>query len=58
MSKAILTEAREIALLLSMLLGLSALSLAMACAAVVIADSQTRSVATLASGISLASLER
>lgn len=58
MAKVILSEAREIALLMSMLLGLSALSLAMACAAVMIADSQARYVATLADVGPLASLER
>lgn len=57
MSKAILSEAREIALLMSMLVGLSALSLGVACAAVMIADTQTHHVAALANMTSLASLE-
>ena len=54
MSKAILSEAREIAVLMSMLLGLSALSLMVGCAAVMIADTQTRHIAP---PISIASLE-
>ena len=45
MSKAVVAEARELALLMSMVLGLSAVSLAVACAAVVIADNQTLHVA-------------
>lgn len=48
MSKAVLAEAREIFLLMSMVIGLSALSLAVACAAVVLADTQTKHVASLA----------
>lgn len=59
MSKAVLAEAREIALMMSMVLGLSALSLAVACAAVIIADNQTRHVAALAdSAAPLGSLGR
>jgi hypothetical protein len=42
MSKAILAEARETALMMSLVLGLSAMSLAVACAAVVIADAACR----------------
>jgi hypothetical protein len=57
MSKAILSEAREIALLMSMLVGLSALSLDVACAAMMIADTPTQHVASFANTTSLASLE-
>ena len=48
MAKAILTEVREIALLASMVLGLSVLTQAVACAAVIITDNQTQHVAALA----------
>ena len=47
MSKAVLAEARELFLLMSMMLGLSAMSLAIACAAVMIADNQTTRVTSL-----------
>ena len=58
MSKAILAEAREIFLLMPMLAGLSAMSPAMACAAVMVGDSQTQHVATLAPSAPLSSLGR
>jgi len=58
MSKAVVAEAREILLLMSMLAGLSALSLAVACAAVVIADNQTQHVAALAMSAALHPGER
>lgn len=58
MSKTILAEAREIALLTSMLVGLSALSLAVAGAAVLIADSQTRHVAAAAMNAPLGTIDR
>lgn len=57
MSKAVVAEACEIFLLMSMVLGLSAISLAVACAAVAIADTQNRHVATLASPAPLSALE-
>ncbi len=41
MSKAIFAEARELILLITMLAGLSSLSLALACGAVFIADAQS-----------------
>jgi hypothetical protein len=58
MSRAVLAEAREIFLLMSMLAGLSAMSLAAACAAVMVADSQTQHVAALAISTPVASLNR
>ncbi len=58
MSKAILTEAREIFLMMSMLVGLSGLSLAVACGAVMIADSQTQHIAGLAMNAPISSFER
>jgi hypothetical protein len=57
MSNAILSEVREITLTMAMLAGLLALSLGVACAAVVIADNQTRHVATLAGVAPVALLE-
>ena len=45
MARALVAEAREIFLLMSMLAGLSVMSLAVACGAVVIADNQTQNVA-------------
>lgn len=48
MSRVILAEVREVVLLASMVLGLSLITLAVACAAVVIADNQTLHVAALA----------
>ena len=58
MSRAVLAEAREVFLLMSMVLGLSFLSLAVACAAVVIADNQAKHVASLATPMLLSSLDR
>lgn len=58
MSKAMLAEAREILVLISMLVGLSALSLAVACGAVVLADNQSMHVAALAMGQPVSSVGR
>jgi hypothetical protein len=51
----VLAEAREILLLVSMVLGLSVMSLVVACAAVALADNQTQHVASLAMSSPLAS---
>jgi hypothetical protein len=56
MSRVILAEAREIIILMSMLLGLSVLTLLVAGAAVVITDSQNQHVAELASQTSLSAV--
>lgn len=48
MSKALLAEAREIALLMSMLVGLSAVSLAVTGGAVIIADARSQHAAATA----------
>ena len=58
MPKAVLAEARELALMMSMVLGLSAMSLAVACAAVVLADNQPLHVAALATNAPLSALDR
>ena len=58
MAKMVLVEAREVLLMMSMLLGLSALSLAVACAAVMIADYQTQHVAALAMSTPVTSIDR
>ncbi len=58
MSRVILAEAREIIILMSMLLGLSVLTLLVAAGAVIIADSQNQHVATLASQTSLTAIRR
>jgi hypothetical protein len=48
MTRAVIAEAREIFLLMSMLAGLSVMNLAVACGAVIVADSQAQHVAALA----------
>ncbi len=48
MAKTILAEAREIVLMISMLMVLSIMSLAVACGAVVLADHQTLHIAAMA----------
>ena len=58
MTRAVLAEAREIFLLMSMLVGLSGLSLAVACGAVIIADNQTQNVAARTVPAAIASLGR
>jgi len=58
MSRVILAEAREIIILMSMLLGISVLTLLVAGAAVMIADSQNLHLAALASQPSLTAVER
>ena len=58
MTRVVIAEAREIFLLMSMLAGLSVMSLAVACGAVIVADSQTRHVAALALPSPLASPSR
>ena len=58
MSRVILAEAREILILMSMLLGLSVLTLLVAAGAVMIADGQNQHVAALASQTSVAAVQR
>ncbi len=58
MSRAILAEAREVFLVMSMLIGLSVTSLAVACGAVILADNQTMHVAALALASPANSLHR
>jgi hypothetical protein len=58
MTRVVIAEAREIFLLMSMLAGLSVMSLAVACGAVIVADSQTQHVAALALPSPLASTGR
>jgi hypothetical protein len=58
MARALVAEAREILLLMSMLVGLSGLSLAVACGAVIIADNQTQNVAARTVPTAIASLGR
>ena len=58
MTRAVLAEAREIFLLMSMLAGLSGLSLAVACGAVIIADSQAQNAAARTVPAAIASLGR
>lgn len=58
MSKTLLAEARDIVLLMSMLMVLSMASLAVACGAVLIADGQTQHVAALAMAAPVNSLDR
>ena len=58
MTRAVLAEAREIFLLMSMLLGLSGLSLAVACGAVIIADNQAQNAAARTIPTAIASLGR
>ena len=56
MSRGVLPEAREIFVLVSMQAGLSAMGLAVACAAVMVADSQMQHVAALAMSTPVGSL--
>jgi hypothetical protein len=58
MTRTVIAEAREIFVLMSMLAGLSVMSLAVACGAVIVADSQTQEVAALAMPSPLASPSR
>jgi hypothetical protein len=58
MTRAVLAEAREILLLMSMLVGLSGLSLAVACGAVIIADNQAQTAAARTVPTAIASLGR
>ena len=58
MAKMVLAEAREIFLMMSMVLVLSAISLAVACAAVMIADNHTQHVAALAMSAPVTSIDR
>ena len=58
MARALVAEAREILLLMSMLAGLSVMSLAVACGAVIIADNQTQNAAARTVPTAIASLGR
>jgi flagellar basal body P-ring protein FlgI len=58
MTRAVLAEAREIVLLMSMLLGLSGLSLAVACGAVIVADNQAQNAAARTAPTAITSLGR
>ena len=58
MTRAVLAEAREILLLMSMLVGLSGLSLAVACGAVIIADNQAQNSTARTVPTAIASLGR
>lgn len=58
MSRVILAEAREIAILMSMLLGLSVLTMLVAAGAVMIAENQTQHVAALAGKAPLTVVDR